>query len=132
MNEEVMRVLKMVEEGKLSSEKASQLIEALNNGEKEDNNVTLCNVSDENYGNKMLKIQVDSHDGDEVKVNLPVNFISGVLKACGKFPMNIECMEGIDSEMLIQSITAALDNKLMGEIVKVNSHDGDVVRIFIE
>ena len=40
MNEEVMRVLKMVEEGKLSSEKASQLIEALNNGEKEDNNVT--------------------------------------------------------------------------------------------
>lgn len=132
MNEEIMRVLKMVEEGKLSSEKASQLIEALNNGQKQENNVTLCETGDENYGNKMLRIQVDSHDGDEVKVNLPVNFISGVLKACGKLPMNIEGMNGIDGEMLIQSITAALDNKIMGEIVKVNSHDGDVVRIFVE
>ena len=132
MNEEIMRVLKMVEEGKLSSEKASQLIEALNNGQKQENNVTLCEASDESYGDKMLRIQVDSHDGDEVKVNLPVNFISEVLKACGKLPMNIEGMDGIDGEMLIQSITAALDNKIMGEIVKVNSHDGDVVRIFVE
>ena len=132
MNEEIMRVLKMVEEGKLSSEKASQLIEALNNGKKQENTYTLYEGRDDNYGNKMLRIQVDSHDGDEVKINLPVNFISGMLKACGKLPMNIEGMDGIDGEMLFQSITAALDNKIMGEIVNVNSHDGDVIRIFVE
>ena len=132
MNEEIMRVLKMVEDGKLSSEKASDLIAALNKDENQSNNVALYDVDSKAYGDRMLRIQVDSHDGDEVKVNLPVNFISGVLKACGKLPMNIEGMDGIDGEMLIQSITAALDNKIMGEIVKVNSHDGDVVRIFVE
>lgn len=115
MNEEIMRVLRMVEEGKITSEKASQLIEALNGGAKEENSNDV--LGDGDYGDKMLKIEVNSHDGDEVNVKLPVN---------------IEGMEGIDSEMLIQSITAALDNKAMGEIVKVNSHDGDVVRIFIE
>ena len=35
MNEEISRILKMVEEGKIDSEKAMQLIEALKVGSKE-------------------------------------------------------------------------------------------------
>ncbi len=130
MNEEIMRVLKMVEDGKLSSEKASELIAALN--KKEDNIVTVDSCNCDDYENKMLKILVNSHEGDDVKVNLPVKFISGVLKACGKLPINVQGMDGIDGEALVQTIVGALDNKIMGEIVTVDSHQGDVVRILIE
>ena len=41
-------------------------------------------------------------------------------------------MEGIDFEMLTESIIAALDNEMIGEIITVDSSDGDVVRVIIE
>ena len=51
MNEEVMRILKMVEEGKLNADKAKELIDALEQPSQE-----IITVKD--YDNKMLRVNI--------------------------------------------------------------------------
>ncbi|MBU5591820.1 hypothetical protein KQI89_08580 [Clostridium sp. MSJ-4] len=123
MREEVLRVLKMVEEGKITSEKASELIEALNKSV-EPKEVSKINFSDE----KMLKVKVLSGEEDKVNIQLPVNFIKAVIGSCKKVPLNIEGMENVDVDMLL----SAIDNGLTGKIVDVKSSKGDIVEIVIE
>jgi hypothetical protein len=120
MNEEILRVLKMVEEGKIDSRKAAELIEVLKIPKNES---TLLNKQE-----KMLKINVLSSEGDKVYVNLPVNFIKGVIKACGKIPVDVNGIDQIDAQMLLQ----AIDSGLEGKIVDVKSTKGDNVEIYIE
>ncbi|MCX7950490.1 MAG: hypothetical protein N2594_00865, partial [Clostridiales bacterium] len=68
MNEEIMRVLKMLEEGKIDSQKASELISLLNS--KTEETIELTNKD------KMFKVLVKSSKGDNVNINIPVKFIS--------------------------------------------------------
>lgn len=128
MNEEVTRILKMVEEGKISADKAQELIEALNMPTAK--NAGLQVVGDDDIMNRMLKIKVNSKDGDKVNVNLPIKFIKTMIKTFGKIPINTEIkgMEHVD----INLIADAIDNGLIGKIVDVNSADGDIVEIVIE
>ncbi|SFD32300.1 SHOCT-like domain-containing protein [Clostridium uliginosum] len=129
MNEEMSKILKMVQEGKITSEKAEQLIEALNT--KSTSIETLGNTSnDTDIINKMLKIKVTSHEGDDVNVNLPIKFIKTMLKTIGKIPItdNIKGMENVD----LNFISDAIDNNLSGKIVDVKSADGDLVEVSIE
>ncbi|ADK13553.1 SHOCT-like domain-containing protein [Clostridium ljungdahlii] len=129
MNEEISKILKMVEEGKITSDKAQELIEALN-----DKNTSLdvsSNIpNDADIINKMLKIKVISHDGDNVNVNLPVKFVKTMLKTIGKIPIpeNAKCMENLD----LNVIAEAIDNGLSGKIVDVKSANGDIVEVSIE
>ena len=121
MSNEIERVLKMVEEGKIDSQKGLELIEAL---KKEDNLVVYSNNDD-----KMMKIKVNSSDGDIVNVNLPVKFIKGIIKSTGKIPINIS---GMESQVDTQFILEAIDSGLLGKIVDIKSANGDIVEIVIE
>jgi hypothetical protein len=129
MNEEISKILKMVEEGKISSEKATELIEALNN-----KNTALTTLqttsSDSAIIDKMLKIKVISHEGDNVNVTLPIKFVKTILKTVGKLPIpdNVKGMEHLDLGL----ISDAIDNGLLGKIVDVKSADGDLVEVSIE
>jgi len=83
-------------------------------------------------GQKMLQVRVLSENGDRVKVNLPLNFVRGILKATGKLPMiKEEHIEGVDMEQLMESITLAIDHDLNGRIVDVETAQGDLVIIDI-
>jgi hypothetical protein len=123
MKEEVMRVLKMVEEGKISAEKGAELIEAMK-GE----NLPVSYEPKVSNDEMMLKVRVISAQNDNVNVQLPVKFIKGVLASCGKMPMNIKGMEGLDIDMLLQ----AIDSGLTGKLVDVKSANGDLVEVVIE
>lgn len=123
MKEDVQRILKMVEEGKINSDKAAELIEALNKY----SNVQQLSVS----GNldKMLKVRVLSATKDTVNVNVPIKF----LKAIGNAVNNIKIpgvseQEGIDIKMIME----AIDSGLEGKIVDVKSGNGDIVEVSIE
>lgn len=146
MNEEIMKVLKMVEEGKIDANKAAEIIEALKKNEepvaleesKEFIHETdaiqpiapiapLCPEPPVNpMGGRMLIIKVDSPK-DKVNVRLPINFIKGVLGACKKLPVNVEGMENVDIEMIIK----AIDEGLVGKIVDVQASGGENVEISI-
>lgn len=123
MKEEVKRILKMVEEGKIDIDKATELIEAINKPV----NIQQPSVS-ENI-NKMLKVRVLSATNDTVNVNVPVKILKAIGNAVNtvKIP-GISDQEGIDIKMIME----AIDSGLEGKIVDVKSSNGDIVEVTIE
>lgn len=129
MNEEIMRVLKMVEEGTISADKAKEIIDALENTSK---NTEV--VISKKYEDKFLRVEVLSHEGDKVNVKLPIKVIKEVIKVTGKLPIStsIEGMNGVNLDELMNTIVSCLDNEVMGEIVDICSSEGDTVKIVID
>lgn len=129
MNEEILMILKMVEEGKISADKAKELIDALGVSSKD----TEATVS-KRYEDKFLKVAVLSNEGDKVNIQLPIKIVKDILKVSGKLPIAkyIESMDGIDIDALMNTLVSCLDNEVMGEIVNICSSEGDIVKIFID
>jgi hypothetical protein len=123
MKEEVKRILKMVEEGKIDLDKATELIEAINKPA----NIQLPSVSENK--DKMLKVRVLSGTNDTVNVNVPVKILKAIGNAVNtiKIP-GISEQEGIDIKMIME----AIDSGLEGKIVDVKSSNGDLVEVTIE
>lgn len=122
MNDEVMKVLKMLEEGKIDAEKAEELIEVLYTSK--------ANVPTVINSDKMLKIRVDSQNGDNVNINIPVKFIRTIGGAIKRIPKveGIDGMEDIDIQAILEAVSDGLD----GKIVDVKSEKGDNVEIVVE
>jgi hypothetical protein len=124
MKEEVKRILNLVEEGKIDSDKAADLIEALNT-QPETKQVAKLGNSD-----KMLHVRVITENSkDNVNVNVPINF----LKAIGSAVNNVKIpgvseQEGIDVKMIMEAIDAGLE----GRIVDIKTGTGDIVEVTIE
>jgi len=83
----------------------------------------------------VLRIIVDSADGDHVKVNLPLALVRAGLQLGLPFmKMSMgnnaaaSAMDQIDFEQVIQLV----ESGLVGNIVEVRSADGDTVNIFVE
>ncbi|MBS4189675.1 hypothetical protein KHA94_05545 [Bacillus sp. FJAT-49705] len=129
MNDEISRVLTLVEEGKIDKEKASELINILQ-GKDQPELVTIR--KEVPYGNKMLKIRVTSEKGDNVNVNLPINLVKAVLKVgtniAEKIPEAEKYVKDINVDLLIE----AIENELDGQIVNITSANGDKVFVVIE
>ena len=133
MNEEVVRVLKMVEEGKITADKAKELIDVLNNPNKtNDSDAQIVISGNKNYEDKFLRIKVLSAEGDKVNVQLPIKIIRVILTVTGKLPIKTEGLDGVDIEQLMNTIVTCLDNEVMGEIVDITSSKGDIVKVVIE
>jgi len=124
MKEEIKRILNLVEEGKIDSDKAAELIEALNS-QPETRQMARQGSSD-----KMLHVRVISENTkDNVNINVPVSF----LKAIGTAVNNVKIpgvseQEGIDVKMIMEAIDAGLE----GKIVDVKTGNGDLVEVTIE
>lgn len=148
MREEIERILKMVEEGKLNSEQASLLIDALKTTGVEveeideqaqdeatpsfDRESFMQNTVKTSSCEKFLQIRVLSVEGDKVKINLPINFVKGILKVTGKLPMiQADQLEGIDVPAMMETIMAAIESDLTGRLVDVESGKGDLVIVEI-
>lgn len=123
MKEEIKRILKMVEDGKIDSDKASELIEAINKP------VNIQQISVSENKDKMLKVRVLSATNDTVNVNVPVKILKAIGNAVNtiKIP-GISDQEGIDVKMIME----AIDSGLEGKIVDVKSGNGDLVEVTIE
>lgn len=120
MNEEIKRILKLVEEGKINSDQATELIGALKDKETE--------PVDTRSENKNLRVNVISHEGKKVNIKLPLKFVKSIMKATGKLPMKIQGSEEID----LQLLTNAIENEVSGKIVEVNTNSGDYIEVVIE
>jgi len=123
MNEEISRVLKLIEDGKIDSKKGAELIDALNNSKQAEEPKKVSS-------DKMLKIKVNTQKGDDVNINIPVNFIKAVGGAIKKIP-KIDGIEGLE-EIDIQAILTAVSEGLDGKIMDVKTADGDIVEMVVE
>ena len=78
----------------------------------------------------MLRIVVDSADGDKVRVNLPMALVQLAME----MGMEIPQVSGNDALKDIDwaQVMALVRHGAMGNLVEVESADGDIVRIFVE
>lgn len=78
----------------------------------------------------MLRIYVNSSDGDKVRVNMPLPFI----KACVEIGMDISSASGSSAlkDIDMSKVIEMAEKGMIGKIVEVESSDGDTVEIVIE
>ena len=81
--------------------------------------------------NKMLfRIIVESADGDQVKLNLPMAVVRifANSEAPASFIKGNKALEGIDFKQILDLV----EQGIIGELITVDSKDGDHVRILVE
>jgi transcriptional regulator with XRE-family HTH domain len=78
----------------------------------------------------LLKINVDSSNGDKVRVNLPVALLKVALDIGIQLPQmsGSEALKSIDFAQII----ALIDAGVIGKLIEVESADGDSVYISVE
>lgn len=78
----------------------------------------------------MLRIIVDSADGDKVCVNLPMALVQMALEMGMEMPQisGNEVMKNIDLRQILELVRQGA----VGNLIEVESADGDIVRIFVE
>lgn len=125
LKEERMKILELLTKGVISPDDAEKLLSAL--GTAQDQPTDFAPVQKKNQF-RMLKVYVDSADGDQVRIELPIEFA----KLLKSKKLNIGSVDlddmDIDVDMLIQMINSGA----IGEIVNIKSADGDIVRITVE
>lgn len=127
MNDEIRRILTMVENGKLTSDQAAVLSDSFE--EKIEKKPLL---EDSPYLNRLLKVRVHSETNDNINVNVPIRLVKVLLQTgigiASKIPQAQTYTENIDVELLL----AAIDSELVGEIVNAKLANGDSINIYVE
>lgn len=126
--DEKMRILKMVEEGTITAEQASELMAAMN----VELPVQQTAIVKNSYDKKMFRVIVDSVSGDKVNIQFPVGAIKKILRATGKLPIPEKDLEGIDLSSMMDAISECLEDEIEGDFVNVEAADGTTVRIFVD
>lgn len=83
-----------------------------------------------NIDDMLFKINVNSADGDKIRVNLPLPLVKLGLEMGMKMPQvsDNESLKSIDFEQLIRLV----ESGVIGKLVEVNSADGDTIEIVVE
>ena len=78
----------------------------------------------------MLRIVVDSADGDKVRVNLPMALVQLAMEMGMEMPQvsGNDAFKDIDWAQVMELVR----HGAMGNLIEVESADGDIVRIFVE
>jgi hypothetical protein len=123
-NEERMKILKMLQEGKINADEAASLLASLDQGD-----TTLKGeVVSKNLNGRWFRVRVTDKKNDKVKVNvrLPLSLVGVGLRLGKKYSPE---MEDLDVEEIFQAIQAGE----MGQIVDVEDEEaGDHVQVFVE
>lgn len=126
--EERMKVLRMVEAGKITAEEATQLLESLDDAPINPKGAPPVPGVPPSSGGRWFRVRVtDSRTGKlRVNVRLPVGVINAGLKMGMRFAPQ---MEGMDAN----TISSMINSGEIGQIVDVtDEEDGEHVEVFIE
>lgn len=131
MTEERMKILEMLSDGIISVDEADKLLATLDKNKNEVK--TLKNI------NRNLYIKISSKDNDKVNITVPLNLLNAVSKSesLKGFLNNSVKINGMDSEFItenidIDMIIEMINSGMVGELVNIESKDGDIVKIYIE
>jgi len=81
-----------------------------------------------NFDELILRIRVDTCDGDKIRVNLPMTLVK-VSLGTGIDIVNVDAMKNIDWN---QIVSIAENGTIIGKIVEVETCDGDYIEMVIE
>ncbi len=125
MNEELEKVLSLLQEGKINKEQASQLIEALKSSPPSSSNET------RNSSSRKIRIRVTEKDQQKINLNMPVSWITFGLKFISRDEHFISIggqSIPIDKDRITDALT---DPDFRGTLVDVDK-DGSHVEVVIE
>lgn len=115
-------ILDLLKEGKITAEEAEMLLDALGD---ENNKTEDVVIIPKKTGRKMLYVFVKSKDGDDVKIQVPIEFAK-FMKFAKLDPKLQE--QNIDFEELIKLVEDGME----GDLVNITTADGDIVRIVVQ
>ncbi len=134
-SDERLKVLTMVQEGKITAEEAVQLLEALEESsaeaqKKQTRVQATATVTAADYGKYGRWLQMRVTDTDTGKIRVNVRLPLGVVKAGLKMGMRfVPEAEGLSKEDLL----AAIDDGAVGKVFDLyDDKDGEHVEVFIE
>ncbi len=126
--EERMKILKMIEEGKITAEDGAKLLAALEESRKSARVPTPPMPGGSTANSCWLRVRVTevSTGKPKVNVNIPMGLVNVGLKMGARFAPEVEGMD-------IQQITEAINSGMTGKIIDVmDEEDGEHVEIFVE
>ncbi|MDI3546691.1 MAG: hypothetical protein PWR10_343 [Halanaerobiales bacterium] len=114
MNEERIRILKMLEEGKISVEEADELLNTLNAAPEKEREVKKGKA-------RFIKILVDEEGEEKVDISIPFSLAKTALKFMPKSAKDSLNEQEINLEELLNSVEGDLEETQ----TLVNINDGD-------
>lgn len=99
-------------------------------GKEETTPVVLEEENKKDINKMLLKIKVLSNDGDKINVNLPM----GIIKICLDNNVGIPQINGNKafSEIDFHQVLDLVEKGVIGEIISVESRDGDHISVVVE
>ena len=114
MKEEIKKVLKMLEEKKINADEAVELLDALKETEKEEQNIAV------DKRKKFLKIRVTKEGKPQVNVTLPFGLINWGLNIASRMGQNNVDIGGEKIPINMEELSKAMnDPEFTGKIVDV-------------
>lgn len=123
LKEERLKILDLLSKGIITPQDAEKLLSAM--GDNSEPQV-IDAIPSKKTPFRMLKILIDSTDGDLVKIEIPIEFAK-LLKS-NKF--NLDKLDDMDID--IDSIIGMINSGAFGELVNITSSDGDKIKIVVE
>lgn len=122
--EERMKILKMIEEGKISASDGAELLRALDHDSNRTKSEPLKGASTARW----FRVRVtDLRSGkNKVNVNIPMGLVNVGMKMGAKFTPEIE---GVDLNEISEAIQAGQQGKVLDVI---DEEEGERVEIFVE
>ena len=106
-------------------------IDELLTGEKEEQKVSILPESERKDISEMtLRVLIESKKGDKVKVNLPLPLIKSALELGLDLSMvsSNSSLKSIDLAQIMELVA----HGVVGNLVEVESADGDTIKVFVE
>ncbi len=124
--EERMRVLKMIEEGKISAKEGARLLGALGKSDEQARRKRAAAGSGGEGGGRWLRLRVSDTRSGKTRVNLtiPIGLVNMGLAVGARFVPDV-------AELDIEEIRDALRSGLNGKILEVRDEE-ELVEIFVE
>lgn len=122
--EERMKILKLIQDGKITAEEGAKLLSALGSSSRRPSPRPRSTLS-----SRYMRVRVtDTHTGKaKVNVNLPLKLVDAGLNIAQQFTPDL------DVSNIMKAINEAVDENLVGKIVDVvDEEDGEHVEILIE
>ncbi len=126
---EKMKILEMIQDKLITPQEGAELLKAMEEKKTSSFAPTVPRTSKR----RMLKIRILSNDGDKVNVQIPIEFAAIALRG-GKRKglVQMDRLEQMNVDVDVDMILQMIEDGTVGEIINIESGDGDIVKIWIE
>lgn len=127
-SEERLRVLQLIQDGKLSAEEGIRLLESLDTAAQTAAGTPAGTPVASTRGARWFRVRVTDTGTGKTRVNvrLPVNVLSAGMKMGARFSPEVE---GLDMDQLMNLIQAGATGQVLDV---VDEQDGERVEVFLE